>query len=291
LGAGQVAMRRRSESVDPVRSVPIGHAPRLPIGHSLRLPIGEVHARPIGRPTDDGAPIARGVALSSPRGALLGGANRMLHGSFSASGIRETATTGVVDRGVARALLERTEQVQRPFVVIRKCVKSKETKAPMGTRRCPGADAPQVRSDSNARHAARAIGIQSDAYCALKRIPCSESESESESEIKRIAVATRRPTEVCLDGFGTVLRSLPDDREALQVHRARRRPRARQERAGWTHHRAPRAPCGVAPGKRRAFREGATFMIDADGALRLPPQRSEHVVCAASLESRTTARA
>jgi hypothetical protein len=33
-------------------------------------------------------------------------------------------------------------------------------------------------------------------------------------------------------------------------------------------------------GNAEAFREGATFVIDADGALRLAPRRSEHVACA-----------
>jgi hypothetical protein len=34
-------------------------------------------------------------------------------------------------------------------------------------------------------------------------------------------------------------------------------------------------------GNAEAFGEGATFVIDADGALRLAPRRSEHVGCAA----------
>jgi hypothetical protein len=57
-------------------------------------------------------------------------------------------------------------------------------------------------------------------------------------------------------------------RERARLERSGRIITCREDLAEWLQ------------GNAEAFREGATFVIDADGALRLAPRRSEHVACA-----------
>jgi hypothetical protein len=132
-------------------------------------------------PTDDGAPIARAVALPYGRRRSPGSAIPCSAWLPFVSRIREMASIESVDRTVAWSLFGRIERARRPMLVILKYAKHKETRDLCGAERVqrthgPWSDripmraAQRVRLESSRTPPARSIGFR----------PQSQSQSQSQ---------------------------------------------------------------------------------------------------------------